>query len=122
MDQQARPTVLIVEDEAIIRFAAVSMVEGAGFDVLEAGTADEAMRILESRSDVQVVFTDINMPGSMDGLRLACTVRDRWPLIELIVTSGKIAHPPAELPERGQFLAKPYSGRQVTHALHEARG
>lgn len=122
MDQQARPTVLIVEDEAIIRFAAVSIVQEAGFDVLEAGTADEAMRILESRSDVQVVFTDINMPGSMDGLRLACTVRDRWPLIELIVTSGKIALPPAELPERGQFLAKPYSGRQVTHALHETRG
>ncbi len=120
MGQPARATVLIVEDEAIIRFATASMVEEAGFDVLEAGTADEAMRILESRSDVQIVFTDINMPGSMDGLKLARTVRDRWPPIDLIVTSGKIGTPPAGMPAPGQFLPKPYSMRQVSRALDEA--
>ena len=120
MHHPGRATVLIVEDEAIIRFATASMVEDAGFDVIEARTADEAMRILESRSDVQIVFTDIDMPGSMNGLKLARTVADRWPPIDLIVTSGKIGVAPADLPCRGQFLPKPYSMRQVSRALDEA--
>src|ERR1700753_1511065 len=73
-----KPVVLIVEDEFLIRMQAVEMVSAAGFDVVEAESADEAILILERRSDIAVVFTDINMPGSMDGLRLAAAIRGRW--------------------------------------------
>ena len=81
--------VLIVEDEPLVRFCAVQTVEEAGFAVIEAANADEAIAILESRRDIRVVFTDIHMPGSMDGLKLAHAVRDRWPPIKIIVTSGR---------------------------------
>src|ERR1700683_5360591 len=83
------PAILIVEDEALVRLYAVDTVTAAGFDVVEAASADEAIRILESRSDIRVVFTDIQMPGLMDGLKLAQAVRDRWPPIKIIVTSGR---------------------------------
>jgi CheY-like chemotaxis protein len=73
------PAVLIVEDEPLVRLCAVDTVEGAGFEVIEAANADEAIRILESRSDIRVVFTDLHMPGAMDGLKLAHAVRNRWP-------------------------------------------
>jgi CheY-like chemotaxis protein len=83
------PVILVVEDEAIVRMMAVSVAENAGFEALGAATADEAIKILESRLDIRLVFTDVNMPGSMDGLRLAHAVRNRWPPVELIVTSGR---------------------------------
>lgn len=83
-----RQSVLIVEDEPLLRLMAIDVVEDAGFDAVEASDADEAIRILESRTDITIVFTDIDMPGSMDGLRLAAAVRDRWPPIRIIVTSG----------------------------------
>ena len=83
-----KPVVLVVDDEVLVRTVAVDMVEQAGFEVIEASNADEAIRILESRQDIRAVFTDIQMPGSMDGLRLAQSVRDRWPPVALIVTSG----------------------------------
>ena len=71
------PLVLVVEDEFLVRMNAVFLLEEAGFDVLEAGSADEAIALLEARKDIRIVFTDINMPGSMDGLRLAQAIRDR---------------------------------------------
>ena len=83
------PVVLIVEDEPLVRVGACNMIEDAGFEVIEAASADEAIRILESRSDIRVVFTDVHMPGTMDGLRLAHAVRGRWPPIKIIVTSGR---------------------------------
>ena len=73
------PLVLIVEDEFLVRLTAVFLLEEAGFGALEAGSADEAIALLEARKDIRVVFTDINMPGSMDGLRLAHAIRHRWP-------------------------------------------
>lgn len=82
-----KPVVLVVDDELLARIAIVGEIEDAGFEVLEAGNADEAVRILESRKDVRIVFTDIQMPGSMDGIRLARAIRDRWPPIELMLTS-----------------------------------
>jgi CheY-like chemotaxis protein len=103
------PVVLIVEDEMVIRWGAVKMAEDAGFEVLEAANADEAIEILESRNDIRLVFTDIHMPGSMDGLKLAHAVRDRWPPIKIIVTSGREMPTKDDLPEGGRFLAKPYS-------------
>ena len=85
---EEKAIILVVEDEAIIRMGAVQMLEHAGFVVVEAGNADDAIKILEIRTDIRAVFTDINMPGTLDGLRLARLVRGRWPPIHLIVTSG----------------------------------
>lgn len=85
-----RPVILIVEDDVLIRVDAALMIAGGEFDVIEAANADEAIAILETRSDVTVVFTDIQMPGSMDGLKLAAAIRDRWPPIKIIATSGRV--------------------------------
>lgn len=112
--------VLVVEDEPIVRLDAIQLLTDAGFRVIEAGNADEAISILEERRDIRVVVTDIQMPGSMDGLKLAATIRDRWPPIALIVTSGRLVVQPQELPERGRFLAKPYNGPRLIEAVQTA--
>jgi CheY-like chemotaxis protein len=114
-----RPVVLIVEDEFLLRMDAVDMIAAAGFEVVEAANADEAIEILESRPDITVVFTDIQMPGSMDGLKLARAVRGRWPPIKIIATSGQVHIGETDLPEGGRFLPKPYSSEQVTGVLRE---
>jgi CheY-like chemotaxis protein len=111
--------VLIVEDEPLVRLSAVQAVASAGFEVIEAASADEAIRILECRSDIRVVFTDIQMPGPMDGLKLARAVRDRWPPIKIIVTSGRELATACDLPEGGRFFAKPYDPIQICEALQE---
>jgi two-component system, response regulator PdtaR len=100
--------ILIVEDEPLLRMLAASFLEEAGFETVGVGSADEAMDQLESRPDIRVVFADINLPGSMDGLRLAHVIRDRWPPIGLVTTSGHAMVHDADLPERGLFLGKPY--------------
>ena len=117
-----RPVVLIVEDEFLLRMDAVDMIAGAGFEIVEAGNADQAIEILESRPDIAVVFTDVQMPGSMDGLKLARAVRGRWPPVKIIATSGRPDVGERDLPEGGRFLPKPYSPRQVTGMLHELTG
>src|SRR3984957_9872331 len=104
-----KPVILVVEDEVLVRMVAVSVAEESGFEVLSAATADEAIGILESRSDIRLVFTDVHMPGSMDGLRLAHAVRGRWPPVELLVTSALGNITAKDLPERGRFLPKPYN-------------
>jgi DNA-binding NtrC family response regulator len=93
------------------------MIQDAGFEAIEANSADEAIDILNARSDIRVVFTDIEMPGSMDGLKLARVVREKWPPVELIVTSGKRNLANTDLPARGRFVGKPYDARQVTDAI-----
>lgn len=113
------PAVLVVEDEGLLRLSAAEMIEDAGFKVIEAANADEAIRILENRSDIRVVVTDIHMPGSMDGLKLAHAVRNRWPPIKIIVTSGREVPMEDDLPEGSRFLAKPYEPNTITGALHE---
>ncbi|MCP9625618.1 response regulator [Rhodopseudomonas palustris] len=115
----SRPVVLVVEDEALLRMNAVDIVQEAGFAVLEASTADEAIHILETRDDICVVFTDIQIPGSMDGLKLARAVRGRWPPIQIIATSGRVRVSGDELPDGGRFLPKPYTTHQVTRLLLE---
>jgi CheY-like chemotaxis protein len=117
--ESQRPVVLIVEDEFLLRMDAVDMIQAAGFEVVEAGNADEAIEILEARPDITVVFTDIQMPGSMDGLRLAQAVRGRWPPIKIVATSGRVNVRENDLPEGGRFLSKPYSPREVTCVLRE---
>jgi CheY-like chemotaxis protein len=114
-----RPVVLVVEDEGLIRSSAMAMVEEAGFEAIEASDADEAIRILESRNDIRAVFTDVNMPGSMDGLRLARVVRNRWPPVALIVASGHTNVLESDLPTGGRFLSKPYGLREVGAALQQ---
>jgi DNA-binding NtrC family response regulator len=111
------PIVLVVEDEALLRMLAVQIVEDAGFEPLEAANADDAVRILETRSDIRIVFTDIDMPGSMNGMKLAAAVRGRWPPIEIIVTSGHYNVRVEELPTRGVFFRKPYDDREIIATL-----
>ena len=107
--ESGRPVVLVVEDEFLPRMDAV----------VEAANADQAIEILEARRDITVVFTDIQMPGSMDGLKLARGVRGRWPPIKIVATSGRVGVREADLPEGGRFLPKPYSPTQVTGMLCE---
>ena len=115
----AKIVVLIVEDEPIQRMFAADAVADAGFEVLEAENADEAVRILESRSDVRIVFTDIDMPGSMDGLKLAAAVRGRWPPIEIILTSGHHSVATGDLPNLSVFIPKPYEPNRVVATLRQ---
>jgi len=114
-----RPVVLVVEDDFLIRMNAAEMIADAGFDVVEAASADEAIVILEDRLDITVVFTDIQMPGSMDGLKLAAAIRGRWPPIRIIATSGLVDVRQDEIPEGGRFLPKPYSPEQIIRTLRE---
>ena len=112
-----RPVVLIVEDELLLRINAAEMIAEAGFDVVEAGNADHAIAILEARPDIHIVFTDIQMPGSMDGLKLARFVRDRWPPIKIVATSGRVAIQDSDLPEGGVFIGKPYTAAKIASTL-----
>jgi CheY-like chemotaxis protein len=114
-----KPVILVVEDETLVRMSAVSVAEDSGFEALSAASADEAIDILESRSDVLLVFTDVNMPGSMNGLRLAHAVRGRWPPVELLVTSALGNITARDLPERGRFLPKPYDVATLSEAFHQ---
>jgi CheY-like chemotaxis protein len=114
-----RPVILIVEDDFLIRLGAVEMIEAGGFDVIEAANADDAIEILILRLDITVVFTDIQMPGSMDGLKLAAAIRKRWPPIKIVATSGIVDVRKLDLPEGGRFLSKPYSSAEIVGALRE---
>jgi CheY-like chemotaxis protein len=114
-----KPVVLIVEDDAFVRESVIDWIEDAGFEAVAAANADQAISILESRSDIRVVFTDIDMPGSMDGLKLAHAVRNRWPPVKLVLTSGQMLPADKDLPEGGRFVAKPYGPSQVAAAFWE---
>jgi CheY-like chemotaxis protein len=114
--------VLIVEDELLIRMDTASVIEDAGFAVYEASSADEAIHILEKHQDIRFIFTDVHMPGSMDGLKLAHYVRGRWPPIKIIVTSGRVKVREEDLPSGGVFFDKPYRAEQITSKLQEMVG
>lgn len=119
-NRAAPPFVLVVEDECFVRMVAVDMLEDAGFTVLEAPTADAAWSVLERGPLVDVLFTDIDMPGSMDGLALAGRVAERWPHIRLVVTSGRCSLRHDEVPDDGRFLPKPYERSQLLDAVRAA--
>ena len=112
-------TVLVVEDEVLLRMDIVEELESRGFEVLEAGNAQEAIAVLNEQSDIRLVFTDIDMPGSMNGLMLAAAVRDRWPPVQIIVTSGHRDVSTSDLPEGSRFFDKPYSPDAVASAMRE---
>lgn len=100
--------VLIVDDEPILRMTAADMVEEAGFTAVEAVNADSALRVLETRDDVRVLLTDVDMPGGIGGIELASRVRERWPPIGIIMVSGKVRLRPEDVPEGAVFFTKPY--------------
>jgi len=114
-----RLVVLIVEDEFLVRIDTTKTVEAAGFEAVEAGNADEAIAILKARDDIHLIFTDIHMPGSMDGLKLAHFVRNRWPPVKIIATSGHARITESDLPDGARFLQKPYTATEITSALRE---
>jgi len=110
-------TVLVVEDEPIVRFDAVDMLEEAGVEALEAANAAEALTMLRLRPDVSVLFTDVNMAGNIDGLDLARTVAARWPHIRIVLTSGHVRLRDVDLPVTSAFLSKPYQRDTMIAAL-----
>jgi two-component sensor histidine kinase/ActR/RegA family two-component response regulator len=116
------PNVLVVEDEMVLRMRAVDIVEDAGFCPVEAVNADEAITILESRSDISLLFTDIQMPGSMDGLKLAHAVHDRWPAIKIILVSGQVTPTDAEKPADSRFFGKPLGEEKMISELQAMVG
>ena len=118
----ARAVVLVVEDEMLLRMSAVDMVEDAGYTSVEAVNADEAVAILESRSDVALLFTDIQMPGSMDGLKLAHMVRERWPPIGIILVSGQLRLGIAEIPADSRFFGKPLEAAEMIAQMQKMIG
>jgi two-component sensor histidine kinase/CheY-like chemotaxis protein len=118
----AVPNVLVVEDEMLLRMRAVDIVEDAGFRPIEAVNADEAIAILESRSDIDLLLTDIQMPGTMDGLKLAHAVHDRWPGIRIILVSGQVKPSDAERPADSRFFGKPLSVGQMISELQAMVG
>ena len=114
--------VLVVEDEMVLRLRAVDIVEDAGFTAVEAVNADEALAILESRSDISLLFSDIQMPGSMDGLKLAHAVHERWPAIKIILVSGQVKLSDADKPADSRFFGKPLEMKQMIAELQEMVG
>ena len=116
------PVVLVVEDEMLLRMRAVDMVEDAGYTPVEAVDADEAVEILESRSDIALMFTDIQMPGSMDGLGLAHSVHERWPPIKIIVVSGALKLADIELPADSRFFGKPLEPKEMIAEMQNMIG
>ncbi len=118
----SKPVVLVVEDEMVLRMRAVDIVEDAGFVPIEAVSADQAIQILESREDISLLFTDIQMPGSMDGLKLAHAVHTRWPHIKIILVSGQIQVTDADKPADSRFFAKPLEIQQMVAELQEMIG
>jgi two-component system, response regulator PdtaR len=112
-------TVLVVEDDFLVRDILELELQEAGYEVIVAGNADASIVLLEARTDIHLVFTDIDMPGSMDGLKLAACVRDRWPPIHIIITTGKAR--PLEIPANALFIPKPYLARTVVGAMCDIR-
>jgi two-component sensor histidine kinase len=116
------PKVLVVEDEMVLRMRAVDIVEDAGFTPIQAIDADQALSILEARSDISLLFTDIQMPGSMDGLKLAHAVRHRWPSIKIILVSGQVRPSNEERPADSRFFGKPLVVSKMVSELQEMVG
>ncbi len=123
IDHSSIPAVvLVVEDEMLLRMRAVDMVEDAGYTSVEAVDADQAVAILESRSDIALLFTDIQMPGSMDGLGLAHSVHDRWPPIKIILVSGQLKLANIDIPVGSRFFGKPLEAKVMIAQMQSMIG
>jgi two-component system, response regulator PdtaR len=113
------PVVLLVEDEPLVREFEIDVLQDAGFRVLEARSADEAFDMLRGRPDVRIVFTDVDMPGSLNGFEFARLVHQGWPEVGILVSSGKMAPRDGDLPEGAAFIAKPYRPDELVQQLHK---
>ena len=116
---RASPSVLVVDDEALLLITIADELRCAGFHVYEATTADAAIKLLEQHDDIGILFTDVDMPGSMDGAKLSRAVRDRWPPMKIIVTSGKTYGVGLQLPDDSVFMPKPYMTTALVRAIHK---
>ena len=112
-----RPVVLLVEDEPLVRMDAADILENAGFEVIEAADAGAAREALDRRKDIHVLFTDVQMPGPMNGLDLAWLVHNHWPDVCLVITSGHLRPDRDRLPDTAVFIAKPYGEQVPTTAI-----
>jgi CheY-like chemotaxis protein len=115
-----KPIILVVEDEPFLRFLVADVLEKEGFAVAEAANAENALRVLESRRDINLVFTDIQLPGDLDGMDLVRQVQQRWPHIQMVITSGRTRPSSAEMPNEGRFIAKPYSPQDLVREISRA--
>jgi CheY-like chemotaxis protein len=111
-------TILVVEDDPLLSWDISDALEAEGYDVIAVANADEAIKVLKTRNDIRTIFTDIDLPGSMDGLKLAAAVRDHWPPVHIILTSGMRAPHGNEMPTNSMFIAKPYRSAEVLEAVH----
>lgn len=109
--------ILVVEDEFLLSLDISEALIDEGYDVIAAANADDAIKVLECRTDIRTIFTDIDLPGSIDGLKLAAAVRDRWPPVNIIVTTGMRTPRRDEIPARSLFVAKPYHSAEVVKAV-----
>lgn len=112
-----RSLILIVEDDPLIRWSGAETLADAGFEVLEAANADDALTLLETHGSVSVLFTDIDMPGQLDGLDLARIAAHRWPFIHIIVASGRKEPQAPQIPDNGRFISKPYMPEQIVRDI-----
>ena len=115
--EDLRVVVLVVEDEPLVRALAVDVLEESGCEVIEAPTADYAVTVLEKRPDIRVVFTDVNMPGRIDGFQLARHVQDHYHRTGVIVASGKCVPEPGEISPNTMFMIKPYRADALVLAV-----
>lgn len=118
--QPEKPLVLIVEDEVLVRMLISDVLQDGGFKVIEAKNVGEALRVLEARPDVQVVFTDVEMPPGPNGYELAHQVCERWPYIQIIISSGRALPAPGDMPDCAVFLRKPWSAASLVQHVQEA--
>ena len=122
MGQSIKPlryAVLVVEDDFLLLINALDLVEEAGLQAYGARDAEEAIALMEQHDDIRILFTDVQMPGTMDGLALARAVRGRWPPVTIMVTSGMIKVTKDDMPENGMFFAKPYPPASIVQALNK---
>jgi CheY-like chemotaxis protein len=116
---QTKPVILVVEDDELLRLHAAGLLEEHVFGIVEAEDADAAVKLLETRGDVRLLFTDIQMPGSFDGMDLARKVHAHWPHILLVITSGQIKPAQAEIPDDGCFVGKPYRANDLLEEVND---
>lgn len=119
---QMSTEILVVEDEPLVRMDIADQLRDHGYSVHEAGNADDAILVLEMHGSISLIITDIDMPGSMDGLKLAAAVRDRWPPVKIIVVSGHHIVDITDLPDGSMFFSKPYLPPKLIESMQELLG
>lgn len=117
MRDEPSPAVLVVEDEALLLFTIADDLRDAGFTVFEATNAETALILLEEKAEVGVLFTDVDMPGRLDGLQLSGVVSSRWPGVKILVTSGHVSLKDRDLPSGGRFIPKPYTPAMIVESI-----